>query len=179
MVELHRDDVSWEELSLPWNEWTAPWDGTAEDYDRINVQIQVSTTDDDPAGSPVWTDWRTFVVSDITARAWRFRLKLSSEDSSLTPVVRSISVAIDMPDRWISGADIDVTGSATIAFASPLHSLKALQVALSNLESGDRYEITGKGPGGFTITIYDSAGAVSTHTAQLDYQALGYGVEAA
>lgn len=51
------------------------------DGDAINdcdATLYVSTTNDDPAGSPVWTEWAPFFVADLTCRAARFKLELES-----------------------------------------------------------------------------------------------------
>ena len=53
------------------------------DFDGATVNdcdatLFVSTTDDNPAGSPTWGAWSPFLVSDFTCRAARFQLLLES-----------------------------------------------------------------------------------------------------
>lgn len=51
------------------------------DGDVVNdcdATLLASTTDDDPAGTPVWGPYTPFFVGDFTCRALRFRLDLSS-----------------------------------------------------------------------------------------------------
>ncbi len=69
-----------------------------------DVELQMSTTNDDPAsGGAAWSDWRTFVAGDAIARGFRFALRLSSDRRDVTPVVQSVSIKVDMPDRILSG----------------------------------------------------------------------------
>ena len=47
--------------------------------DDCNAQLYVSTTDTDPAGSPVWSSYVPMpLAADVTARAYRFQLQLVS-----------------------------------------------------------------------------------------------------
>ena len=39
-----------------------------------SVTFEVRTTDDDPTGSPTWSDWETFTVGNYRHRAFEFRL---------------------------------------------------------------------------------------------------------
>lgn len=72
------------------------WDGA--NPDEYKVQLQVRTTDTDPSLEE-WSIWKNVVVGEYTARAFQFRLVLTSTVSDVTPVVISFTVKIDMPDR--------------------------------------------------------------------------------
>lgn len=174
-VELLKYDALWSRLNVVWSGDQAMWGGSTADYDKISVAFQVSTTQTDPTLSPVWSAWQTVISSALTARAFRFRIVLTAADPTVTPVVRAASATVDMPDRTLTGSNIAFTGSHAVVFTPALKELKALGIALTGLASGDYYAITGKSASGFTITVYDSTGAVVTHSADLDYQALGYG----
>ena len=45
------------------------FDGDVQAEDDTNVELQVAVTDDDPAGSPNYTDFTPFFVGDYKARA--------------------------------------------------------------------------------------------------------------
>ena len=45
------------------------WDGTT--GAQCDVEVQVRVTQDDPAGSPSWGDWRRITATDIVARGVR------------------------------------------------------------------------------------------------------------
>lgn len=151
------------------------FDGDTSQFDTVSVRTQVAHTDDDPAGSPVWTDWRDFIVGDIAARAIKFRAVLETTQSDAAPIVSALSAFIDMPDRVESASDIAYTGIYAVTFPNAFKAVPAIGIAAS-LANGDRYVITGKTRSGFTIETYTGA-SVSTNSATFDYVAKGYGKE--
>jgi hypothetical protein len=151
------------------------FDGDPSQFDTISARTQVSFTDDDPAGSPNWSDWRDFIVGDISARAIRFRAILETSDANNAPSVRDLTATVDMPDRVESASDITYTGTYVVTFPSAFKVSPAIGIAAS-LANGDRYVISGKSRSGFTITTYTGA-SVSSNPATFDYVAKGYGKE--
>ena len=154
----------------------ALFDGDPTAFSDTSVSLQLRHTDDDPTGTPTWSDWQAFSVSDITARAFEFRLVLSSTDTNVTPVVSALSATIDMQDRTTSGSDITFTGTTNITFDDPFAATPAIGLSLANLTNGDRYTITNKTRTGFTINTF-TGGSASTNAVTLDYVAKGYGKE--
>jgi hypothetical protein len=153
------------------------FDGDPSKFDLTSVTTQVSYTDDNPAGSPVWSTYQDIVVSDISARAIRFRVVLESTSTKMAPAVTSLIAKIDMPDRFESGSDLTYTGSRVITFPVAFKDTPALGIA-AVLASGDRYVISAKSRTGFTITTYTGA-SISTNPTTIDYVAKGYGREIA
>jgi hypothetical protein len=152
------------------------FDGDVNAFDDVNVEFYVATTNDDPAGTPAWTDWRQFFVGDYTARAFKFKAVLTSTDTQATPAVSVLSVEIDMPDRVTSGDDIASgtdAGGKVVTFTRAFKVTPALGIAAQNLQQGDFYEITTKSASGFTIRFKNSSGTVVNRT--FDYVAKGYG----
>ena len=152
-----------------------PFDGDPSQFDTTTVRTQVSFTNDDPAGTPTWSDWRDFIVGDIDARAFRFRAILETQNAGNAPLIRELSATVDMPDRVESESDITYTGSQAVTFPSAFKAVPAIGIAAS-LADGDRYVISGKTRTGFTITTYTGA-VVSTNPTTFDYVAKGYGKE--
>jgi len=151
-------------------------DSEPEDW---GVALEYQTTNVAPALDD-WSAWLPFFVGDVTARAFRFRLRLDGRVISdgdyavTTPAVRRLKVQIDMPDRVVAGEDIVVpTAGVTISFDPPFASLQGLATADQNLATGDRKQITAKGPDGFHIRFFDAAGTPVQRT--IDYVAKGYG----
>lgn len=165
------------------------FDGDPKIYDFVNIQGQVSTTNDNPAGSPTWSAWRDIVEGSLTARAVRFRVAVVSKDKSVAPTVRNLTAIVDMPDRIVSGNDITFTGSTTVTFAQPFRAAPAVSIDLTNLNPGQRYAITSKTKYGFTVSVYDSQVdglfdtptignlSLATNSVTMDYVAKGYGKE--
>lgn len=152
------------------------FDGDESTYDDVNVEFYVSTTNNDPSGTPIWSEWRPFFVGDYTARAFKFKVILTSTDPQATPGISLLSVSIDMPDRVTSGDDIasgTAAGGKLVNFVKSFAVTPALGIAAQNLQQGDFYEINTKSPSGFTIRFKDSSGTIVDRT--FDYVAKGYG----
>lgn len=152
------------------------FDGDLSTYDDVNVEFYVATTNDDPNGSPTWSDWRPFFVGDYTARGFKFKVILTSTDPQSTPAISMLSVEIDMPDRIAADDDIASgtdAGGKVVNFVKAFKVTPALGIAAQNLQQGDFYEITTKSPSGFTIRFKDSSGTVVNRS--FDFVAKGYG----
>jgi hypothetical protein len=57
------------------SEWASVDGATVNDCD---LTLYVSTTNDDPAGTPTWGAWTPFYVADFTCRAVKFKLDFVS-----------------------------------------------------------------------------------------------------
>lgn len=69
------------------------WDGAA--GGEADAWVEVRQTDDDPAGSPTWSDWRRLDASEFAARAFEFRAQLRSTDPAFNIHVSELSVTAD------------------------------------------------------------------------------------
>jgi hypothetical protein len=152
------------------------FDTIGSDADDTSVTLELRHTDDDPSGTPTWTDWQSFSVSDITARAFEFRAILGSTTETSSPQISELSVEVDMPDRVESGSDITFTGTTNVTFTNAFANVPAIGISLADMTDGDRYTITNKSRTGFTMNIFTGSSA-STNAVTLDYVAKGYGNE--
>ena len=87
----------WDDLpglfdSLPGN--FDDFTGSAQFADT-NVVTYISTTDDDPAGTPTWTNYQKFRAGDFYARAARFRTELVSTTQDVTPSISSLDAIVE------------------------------------------------------------------------------------
>lgn len=152
------------------------FDGDPDSFDDTNVELWVSSTDNNPAGTPTWTEYRRFFVGDYKARALRFRAILTSTDESATPVLKVLRINVDMPDRVIGGNDIvsgTGAGGYSVTFMPSFKVSPSIGIMAQNLAQGDYYEIPTKSASGFTIRFKNSSGTVVNRT--FDYVAKGYG----
>ena len=155
---------------------TGNFDGDAVEFDDSNTELLVATTEGDPSGSPTYTSFRKFVVGDYKARAFKFKLQMTSTSNTATQQVSALSVEIDMPDRVIAEADIvsgTSTSGKTITFSPAFKGLSGIGISAQNLASGDFYAITSKSATGFTIEFFNSSSATVSRT--FDYVARGFG----
>lgn len=60
-----------------------------------NVITYISTTDDNPAGTPTWTSYQKFRAGDFYARAARFKIELISTSQNVTPSISSLDAIVE------------------------------------------------------------------------------------
>jgi len=87
------------------------WDNIAGQFDSIpglfddftgsvqfgdaNVKTYISITQDDPTGSPTWTDYQAFRAGDYYGRAFRFRAVLTSISDNITPSISALDAIVE------------------------------------------------------------------------------------
>lgn len=59
-------------------------------YEDTDVVTYISTTPDNPAGTPTWSAYQPFVAGDFYGRAFRFRVELKSYSPNVTPSITSL-----------------------------------------------------------------------------------------
>ena len=69
--------------------------GGSSQFSDTNIITLVSTTQDDPAGSPTWSDYSAIKVADLSARAFRFKVKLTSVANNVTPSVSALTAYVE------------------------------------------------------------------------------------
>lgn len=178
IVELGRIDVvnSFDAALGLFDDRTGLFDGDADNFGDVNVELYVSTTEDNPSGTPTWSAYRRFVVGDYKARALRFKAILTTTNANVTPQLTKLEVTVDMPERTLAGDDIfsgTDAGGKVITYTRGFKVSPALGISAQNLVSGDFYEIVSKSATGFTIRFKDSGGTVVNRT--FDFVARGYG----
>lgn len=137
-------------------------------------KLFIRYTNDDPLGTPTWSDWLPLIVGDYTARAFQFRINLYSYQWGITPVISTLQVNVDMPDR-VDGQNDILTNAAgsTITFSPAFKATPAIGIAAQDMATDDRVAITAKSATSFTIRFYNAAGAGIAKT--FDWVAKGYG----
>jgi len=137
---------------------------------NCNAHIEIATSDD----NSTYTDFRTFVIGEYTARYFKFRVVLISRDNASTPVVSAVTVTIDMVDRIFSGNDI-VSGSGTksITFTNPFKTVNyAVGITGQGMATGDYFLVESKTISGFNVTFKNSSNTAVSKT--FDFIAKGF-----
>ena len=60
-----------------------------------NLATLVSTTQDDPAGTPTWSEYTPIKVADISARAFRFKVVFTSTADNITPTISALTAYVE------------------------------------------------------------------------------------
>jgi hypothetical protein len=137
---------------------------------NCNAHIEIATSDD----NTTYTDFRTFVIGEYTARYFKFRVVLISRDGASTPVVSAVTVTIDMQDRIFSGNDIvSGTGTKSITFTNPFKSVNyAVGVTGQGMATGDYFTVSNKTINGFDVAFFNSSDTGVSKT--FDFIAKGF-----
>jgi hypothetical protein len=69
--------------------------GGGSQFSDTNIITLVSTTQDDPTGSPTWSNYSAIKVADLSARAFRFKVKLTSTANNVTPSVSALTAYVE------------------------------------------------------------------------------------
>lgn len=96
---LRKDNSSglWDDLPGLFDDLPGLFDDFTGDADfaDINVQAYISTTQDDPAGTPTWSDYQLFRAGEYYGRAFRFRVILSSTSDDITPSITGLKALVE------------------------------------------------------------------------------------
>lgn len=142
----------------------------------VHAKLYMRTTEDNPSGSPTWTDWKPFFIGEYIARGFQFKLELETENVNHNIIIKEMSVVIDMPDRtdW-SFNNASGAGTYNAVFNSPFWETPAIIISAYNMATGDYYEISSQTESGFSIVFRNAAGTAVNRT--FDFVAKGYGRE--
>jgi predicted phage tail protein len=176
-AEMQVDGVS---LLDSMDEWAdvdqiEDWDATSVTPGTWAAKLQLRKTEDDPAGTPLWSAWMDFIVGDYSARAFQFRALLESSDENVSPQITALTVNIDMADRVASGSVTTASAGSDIFFIPAFREKPEIGLTAYDLSTGDFWAITNASAGGFHVQFKDSAGTGISRRA--DWIAKGYGVQ--
>jgi hypothetical protein len=95
MVTRRFDTTSglWDDLAGDIDVLSGLWDaltGVA-DFNDTNVIAYVSTTNDNPSGSPTWSAWTKIRAANIYGRGLRFKVELHSDAAGISPAISELS----------------------------------------------------------------------------------------
>jgi len=144
----------------------------ANTYDDVEVQLQIATTNDDPSGSPTFSDFQNFRIGNYFGRAFKFRLQVTSGDVTHQVYISSLSATLEAFQRFDTQQLTSSTSSLGVTFGQGFLVTPKIAVTAQNMASGDFYEITSVSSTGFTITFKNSSGTIVART--FDYIARGF-----
>jgi len=127
------------------------------------VSFEVRTTDDDPAGSPVWSDWETFAVGNYRHRAFEFRLTAVVASTTYTVSISQLSLTADKADvtkrgTSTSSASVDTTVTFVSPFYGGIGGADVPYVGCNTVggASSDIVNIVSITKNGFDYSVYDN-----------------------
>lgn len=141
----------------------------------VDANLFIATTTDDPAGTPTWSSWRPFMIGDYKARAFKFRLVLTSQHVNHNISVINLGVAVDMPDREDAARNVSSgagTKTVTYTLSPTFKALPKIGITAKNMGTGDYFTISNELVGSFDIIFKNAAAAAVDRT--FDWRAKGY-----
>lgn len=86
----------WDDIAGNWDTWSGLWDSWSDpQFADHNVLFYISTTNDDPSGSPTWSDYKLFKAGDFSGRAFRFRVVLVSDAENISPSIDELTAFVE------------------------------------------------------------------------------------
>jgi len=144
-----------------------------EQSDLIDATVQVRTTNDDPTGSPTWSEWIELTSADFKARAYEGRVLVESTTADFNIDITYLKVTVDMPDRVERGTSINSTTSGiAVTYTEPFFTTPTVGIT-ANSHNGN-FVISSSTGTGFTVNFYDGSGTSTPQNINFNYQAIGY-----
>ena len=157
--------------------WT-DFDGVA--VDQVNAKLYMRSTNDNPAGTPTWSDWQEFVNGTFIGRGFEFKAELISFNTSQNILVDELGYEATFQQRSDqTGATIaSGAGSKVVTFEKRFYtaggtSLPSVGITAQNIGTGDYFTIDSVTGTTFTVTFRNSAGTAVDRN--FTYTAIGYG----
>ena len=147
-------------------------DGTG--GDRVNALTYVRTTQDDPAGTPTWGDWREFSNAIVRGRGFQFKTIATSADPTQNILLCELGVDMELQQRTEQSATlISGAGTYTVTFTNAFYEAPSVGVTGFDMATGDYFTIASVTRTGFQVTFRNSAGTAVSR--QFTYTAIGFG----
>ena len=150
--------------------WT-DFDGT--NAPDVNCELQVSFSSDNPASSPTFTPFQTFVNGLFKGRLFKFKAVLTSNDPAQDIRVTELGYTASLQRRTEQNSAPISSGAGvkTITFDHPFftgfaglnqtaNSIKpSIGITAENLGTGEHFELTNVSGTGFSVHFKDSSNA--------------------
>ena len=152
---------------------------------EVNAEMLVRVTQDNPSGSPTYTDFQTFANGTYKGRGFQFRAKLTSNDPAQDIKVSELGYTASLQRRTEQGnVTASGAGAKAITFTHPFFvgtssllgantNLPSVGINAQNMASGDYFEVSSVSGTGFTVHFKNSANASIDRN--FTYQAVGFG----
>tara|TARA_B100000902_G_scaffold388112_1_gene433216 strand:+ start:319 stop:831 length:513 start_codon:yes stop_codon:yes gene_type:complete len=141
-----------------------------------NAAVYVRSTNDDPSGSPTWSDYKEFSNVLITGRAFQFKAILTSSDTNQNIAVTELGATLELQGRTESISTPVTTGSSqyTVSFTNPFKQTPTVVVTPTTQQTGDFFELANISRTGFQVTFKNGSSAVAR---SFVWAASGFGKE--
>lgn len=160
------------------------WDGGV--VDEVNARLLLRKTNDDPSGTPTYSDWTPLNSGTFLGRAFQFKVELISRASDENVSVQEVGYRATFQQRTeqSTGAIASGAGTKSVTFdraffagTAALGGVNAyppsVGITAQNLQSGDYFEVSNVTGAGFDVVFKNSSDTAVDRNFQ--YTATGYG----
>ena len=152
---------------------------------EVNAEMLVRVTQDNPSGSPTYSDFQTFANGTYKGRGFQFRAKLTSNDIAQDIKVSQLGYTASLQRRTEQGNVIaSGAGAKAVTFTNPFFvgtssllgantNLPSVGINAQNMASGDYFEVSSISGTGFTVHFKNSSN--TSIDRNFTYQAVGFG----
>ena len=151
------------------------WGTIDEDnLDAVDAKLYVRSTDDDPAGTPTWSEWQEIVNGIMRGRGFQFKTIATSTDSAVNIIIDELGAVLELQQHTERSATL-ASGAATYSatFANAFNTAPAIGITGYNLSTGDTYTVSNVTRTGFDVVFRNSGGTAVDRN--FVYTAVGYG----
>ena len=143
---------------------------------KCNAAVYVRSTNDNPSGSPTWSDYKEFSNVLITGRAFQFKAILTSSDTNQNIAVTQLGATLELQGRTESISTPITSGSSqyTVSFTTPFKQTPTVVVTPTTQQTGDFFELANISRTGFQVTFKNGSSAVAR---SFVWAASGFGKE--
>jgi hypothetical protein len=142
-----------------------------------SLLVYISTTQDDPTGTPTWSTFDLLTIGSFSCRAMRFKFIGITTETTTTINVTNLGVIIDKRDIIKKGGSTSSnTTNTTVTFPVSFYggtggtNTPTIGLQVIGGVQGDEIVITSRDKAGFSYSIFNSAVRVSR---SVDWQAIG------
>ena len=158
----------WSDLTNTWSTYTTPWTGTP---GLVGASYEMALSQD---GGATWGAYQTFVIGHYLARAYKFRITLTTTDTTYLPLLTSFLVTIDVPDRVVHYENqATLSGGTTLTFSPAFVNVQTVTGTIQAGSIGDTFCVTSKTNSSAVVTVYDNTGTPKAGVVDIDV--FGYG----
>ena len=145
------------------------------DISRVNAEMYVRSTNDNPSGSPTYGDWQPFVNGTKRGRGFQFKVEATSTDPVQNIAVEQLGVTAKLQRRTEQERNITSgAGAKAVTFPTAFYATPSVGITAQDMDSGDFFQLSSISRTGFTVTFKNGSSNISK---VFDYMAVGHGRE--
>lgn len=151
-----------------------PGDFDGGELDQVNAITYVRVTNDDPAGSPTWSDWNEYANAIVRGRGIQLKVKGITKTAQVGLVISELGATAELQQRTETASDSG-SSSYNVVYADPFYAAPDVTISPSNMATGDYFTLTSITRTGFTVAFKNSSDTAVIRS--FTYTAVGFGRE--